>query len=146
MRTPWCRWAGRGILLLLIAGCGSSESSEPPCPEPTFTSLHERVFSDERCAREGCHAGTRPKGGLDQTVAKDALHQALLSEGTHDGIAKVDFPNRVVPNAPDQSFLWLKVSMADPPGNGGRMPLNASLRQCDLDALETWIERGAQND
>lgn len=140
------------LLIALSAGCSGGDDGNNgnndagmmnDCLEPTFTSIHG-LFSSETCAGEGCHDAETMGGGQDYTLGKAAVYSTMLMATVND-IGAQDYPNRVVPNEPDMSFLWIKLTRDDAPL--GRMPLAmAPLAQCDLDAIRTWIENGAAND
>jgi hypothetical protein len=54
--------------------------------------------------------------------------------------------DRIEPNDPAASYLYLKVT-GDPSIAGSRMPLGGPpLSQALIDLLRDWIERGAPND
>jgi hypothetical protein len=132
------------VLLAACSGSGGDDETMVPCVEPTFTSIHgERLSSPDFCASAGCHDASGA-GGQSYSAGKDAAHAALLSDTIHP-VGRTTWPKRAVAGQPDQSFLYVKLSSADPPGD--RMPLGRPpLPQCDLDAIETWIGNGAMND
>jgi hypothetical protein len=47
----------------------------------------------------------------------------------------------ITPNAPDQSYLFLRVQGVNTP----QMPLGGALPQSAIDAIETSVRQGAQN-
>ena len=104
----------------------------------TFTMVQEQIFNVS-CARSGCLGNGSAAAGLqvDEGLAYDVI---------------VDVPSvvqpqldRIEPNDPDASYLWLKV-IDDPSIEGARMPPSGSaLDQDRLDLLRGWIEAGAPN-
>lgn len=90
------------------------------------------------CAR--CHdpASTNPIG-----VQLSGLDLSSLSAAMQGGVRSGT--NIVVPEAPCQSILYLKV-LAGPPF-GGRMPLDGPpfLSTREIDLVHDWIAEGARN-
>ena len=132
------------LLFLALSCCGDDDPEPPPCLTPTFTSIYtERLSKPEFCAADGCH-NTGNAGGQNYTAAKDAVRTTLLADTIHP-VGRTTWPKRVVPGEPDSSFLLVKLSDPDPPGD--RMPLGRPmLQQCDLDAIRSWITNGALDD
>lgn len=125
-------------------GGALTDAGVVPCLESNFTSIQQGLLSTNRCATAGCHA-TNGQGGLTLSGSKTEVHAALVNAATMNGSASATYPNRVAPNQPDQSFLYIKVT--DPNTPGGIMPpIGDRLRQCDVDALRAWITAGAAND
>jgi hypothetical protein len=145
-------------LLALVCACGNDNggaaadagASDTPggcAVEANLTSLHANLFSTTRCAIPGCHASSNPGGSLNFSANKDAVHQALLEGGTFNTAAQGQFPDRVVMNDPDMSYLYEKVSKTSPVGGmSGRMPPGLPLQDCEIQAIRGWIEAGAPND
>jgi hypothetical protein len=131
--------------LLETACSGEADDDEAaPCITATLTSIYaDRLSRPELCAAPACH-DTSNAGGQSYTVAKDAVRTMLLADTLHP-VGKATWPKRVVPGQPDDSFLLVKLTAPDPPGD--RMPLGRpALQQCDLDAIRTWITGGALDD
>lgn len=115
--------------------------------EATFTSIHDTLLSTSRCALSGCHAGQNAGGDLDFEMGKQAVYDALLTGGTANANANADYPNRVVADDPATSYFFLKVSEVMPPGGmSGRMPPGPPLDDCQIQAIQDWIQGGAPND
>lgn len=155
-------------LALGVTSCGNDDGGPIPDAGPadagactplptTYSAVHEQILSTASCARSGCHdTATVASGGgngLDLSLDKAAVLEALLVTGTNAVDVKADLPHRVVASDLTNSFLWRKVHDDDPPGFGARMPLGCSARfpgscltQCQLDALEGWISAGAMDD
>ncbi len=107
---------------------------------PTFSSIRSRVLASASCAVAGCHA-TPGQAGLSFDVSPDVVYQSLVGTPSHTSALK-----RVVPSAPDESFLFLKVSEDTPP-TGTRMPSGAKpLSACETGAIRAWIAAGASKD
>jgi hypothetical protein len=117
--------------------------------EPTFTSLHDNLFSTSSCTGAGCH-NSMQAGGLDLTGGKAAVLAELTQESTAE--AGTGMPNRVLEMDSMNSFLYRKLTDDDPPGAASRMPLGCNfiqppncLPQCEVDAVRDWIEAGAMD-
>jgi hypothetical protein len=141
-------------LLALLSACGNDNggSANPDtgpmgcAVEPTFSSLHDELFSTNRCAIAGCHASSSPQGNLDFQAGKAGVRAALLG-GTFNPDAAGQFPNRVEMSDADASFLYEKVSKTVPVGGGsGRMPPGIPLMECEIEAIREWIDAGAPDD
>src|SRR5436305_11044376 len=94
-------WLGLGCpcVLLAVACCLHSEAQAPAQPPQHFDKKIAPLLAN-RCL--DCHAGARPRGGLDLTSRKTAL------EGGDSGAV-------LVPGDAARSLLWKHV-------NTGKMP------------------------
>lgn len=152
MRTFRIAWT---ISAVLAAGCGNDDGGpinrtdagpQPdtgvPCMvEPTYASIHDALLSTTTCAALGCH-GDSPQGGLSLDMGPNAVFTELTEEDVAHPDAQAT--RRVVPGDAASSFLFLKVAEENPQG-GSRMPLGTrdGLPQCEIDAIEAWINAGA---
>ncbi len=116
---------------------------------PSFAKLHATVLA-QRCA--GCHkpgpSGESPPADLDLSTASSAC-RALVSAPSCLFPAR----QRVVPEDPDASFLWAKLTgegLGDVPdgpcrgqGNSRMPPVGVPLDQATLDTVRLWIAGGA---
>ncbi len=128
-------------------GCGElrspTEPGNPPGPpvdpSATFTRVQSKVFTTS-CAFSGCHGSAGTQAGLNLTAG--AAYANLVNVPSTE-IASID---RVEPEAPDQSYLYMKVTGA--PGIiGSRMPLGLpELTSDQTELIRNWILRGAPND
>lgn len=106
--------------------------------QANFDSIHDNLLSQSRCANDGCH-GTNGSGGLRLDEGVEAAFTALMQSSVNTQATQ---PNRVVANAANQSWFYLKLSDPDVPG--GLMPLGQSqIPTCEIEAVETWINNGA---
>src|SRR5688572_22500242 len=87
---------------------GPKDTGSLPCLQANFTSIYGRLSSD-KCATVGCHDAASNSGGQNYALGKDAVHMTLLGD-TVNAVGATMYPKRVVPNQPDMSFLWIKVS------------------------------------
>jgi predicted CxxxxCH...CXXCH cytochrome family protein len=140
-------------------GCGS------PAPGPnSFTNVYSTVIAPN-CTNVYCHDNGVPVtvGGLDmsnQVIAYWSLVNHVL-EGPSCGNTIAQ--RRVIPSQPENSLLYLKVSMGNPPC-GVQMPADPvalwpsgpgapsavfsgkALSSDDQRLIYNWIKEGAQND
>ena len=136
-------WAVLAVAAGAVAGCGNDDGGPVGdglgCSiEPNFVSIHTDLLTTDRCATSGCH-GASMAGNLSLSGDLDAVFTELLTEEvTHPDAVQT---RRVVPEAPENSFLFVKIADVDPPGD--RMPLGGELRPCEIDVIRTWIEAGA---
>jgi len=126
------------------AGCSYSADPEnldlgSDSDELTWTGKVSSIL-ETNCG--GCHDAETPSAGLP-LVGDDAYDALFLaSEGS-------TLP-RVTANDPAASYLWLKLTNAAEI-DGSPMPTSPltgwrPLSNVDLDAIRTWIERGAPRD
>jgi hypothetical protein len=123
---------------------GSDAWSTPDAPTfpLTFTAFISPMLIN---ACGGCHfdGGTlAPKGGFGISYAKI---MATVS-GTTSGCPNLDATKkRVVPGKPDNSLIYIKVSVANLPGScGGHMPYMGTNMSAENQAsLKAWILAGA---
>lgn len=140
-----------GIILFMamIAACGGGSSSDDDDGgnddnggiEPTLSSIQENIFTPT-CARSGCHSAASASNGL--SLADGDSFSELV------GVASSDVPtmDRVEAGDPDNSYLIHKLrgTQATVGGGGSDMPQGASaLSDEEIEAIEEWIENGAEN-
>jgi hypothetical protein len=95
---------------------------------------------DASCTSAGCHAGVKPKDGLDLDAAKAYAELVDVAASQCGGKRKL-----VVPGSPSTSYLLQKLLNIDI-CSGSQMPkAGQSLPQADLDAISSWICSGAPN-
>jgi hypothetical protein len=128
--------------LLLIAGCDPT-SYPDTAPPPTFTSLQTNILS-VTCNGGGCHSGTQPAALLD--LSSGNAYTSLLTHRIENDTGRKYFPARVVPGAPNTSFLMAKLDGHLTPDEGDQMPQRLHpLPQDQIDSVRKWIQGGAQN-
>jgi hypothetical protein len=119
--------------------------------EASFTSIHTNLLSTGLCATAGCHneaAINGVAGNLILSGAKDIAYNELTMESTFDPAAGV--PSRVKANEAAMSYLLLKLK-PNPPSML-RMPQGCDIGgvdrcrpECEIKAVEDWINAGAMN-
>ena len=138
------RWPIRATTLVIgvavslaVSGC-SDHGTEPtgggtsPLPSVSFAADLQPVF-DTNCV--GCH-GVGGNGGLDVRPCQ--------AWGNLVGVASTGYAQqRVVPNNPALSLLYLKLSGAA--GVNDRMPLGGTLSPAEIEDFRIWILEGALN-
>jgi hypothetical protein len=147
------------LSLTLLIACGSGEDREggaagmgagmPVAPgSATFSAIYAEIIVAKGCSSGSfCHGG--PGGGLtmsEQQAAYDGLVGARAMGGSPMPPHCRDLGlMRVVPGAPEQSLLVLKIEGRQPCGMP--MPPNPPLLDpADVTRIRTWIANGAAND
>ena len=117
----------------------STTTSTLPEPAATWDDVRA-IFGAAGCAVSGCHGSSNPSGGLGNLTNENTGYNELLNEDVFCGGSS--YGSRVVPGAPDSSFLVAKIEgFYD---CGSPMPLVGSLSPDDIDAIRSWILDGAQ--
>jgi mono/diheme cytochrome c family protein len=137
------RYPIAGLLLFLLAGCGTVKSPTEPPPSGggtafTFTQIQTQIFTPV-CAKAGCHAAGSAPSGL--------VLEAGQSYGDLVGHASSENSSlaRVSPGNPDRSYIILKLR-GDPSITGERMPLGGPYLTADeIAGIAEWIRAGAPN-
>jgi hypothetical protein len=129
-----------GALLLLsmtFVAC-QHETLAPVQPpqgiQPTLSSIQANVFTP-KCATAGCHV---PGGTGPMSLQNGVSYTTLVNVNSAYGRL------RVKPNDAANSVLYLKVTGAAGVGPlmpSGRPPLTSD----EINAIQTWINNGAQN-
>jgi hypothetical protein len=103
-----------------------------------FAEVYDSVLTKYGCAESYCHGWAGP----DYRARRDAMYADLIDKPASRSCTGGFL--RVVPGSPEESLLYLKVSMDVPPC-GTRMPFGAThpLPAADIDLIRTWIQGGA---
>ena len=141
--------ARRTIVMCLVlfslgtVGCDTSNSSsEWEEEEVTFSQVQGLLIS-RGCAEGACHSGSDPAGSLE--LESDAAYEALVGQPClMPGAAELGM-NLVTPGEPDQSFLYLKLTMDHADETFGLpMPMYGDgLSVDETELVRRWIEDGA---
>jgi hypothetical protein len=120
------------------ASASSSEAGGSLAFEPKLSAIQTGLF-DKRCVTD-CHEATSPASGL--SLAPGRSYKELLNQASQQLGTAV----RVVSGDPDRSYLVKKLEGSK--GIVGEvMPRLAPERpQAEIDAVRSWIKRGARND
>jgi len=130
------------LLLFTIYGCSDDGGTVAPLPDK-FSDIQTRVLTPS-CANSSCHGGSSPKALLDLTAGNS--YNELLGSKIQNTAAESRYPGLVVPGKPDSSFLYIKVR-GPRSDEGSQMPERLSaLPAAEIEAIRSWIQRGAPND
>jgi len=137
-------------LSVIALGCSSSTPATPTSTTPppaTFTQVYTEVIT-QRCVP--CHTTSNGDGvrfgKLDMT-SQSAAYANLVNSKSAGESCGAKGGTRVTPGKPDDSVMYLKVSLDDPTPCGEKMPLGGpALTQAQADLIEGWITAGAKND
>lgn len=137
--------ASTAVLLigsLVFQSCSQSSPSEPVLSDK-FSDIQKRLITPT-CGVSGCHGGDFPSALLDLTA--DSAYKSLMTHEIQNSVAIEKYRALVVPGKPDSSFLYIKITNPVA-GEGDRMPQRLDkLPQNEIDAIRSWISRGAPND
>lgn len=131
-------------LAMLFAGCGGSTDPLPILSDKFFA-IQKQTLS-QTCASGSCH-GDGTKGPFLWLTPDSAYNQLLFSHPIENDEGAKKYKALVVPFKPDSSFLVVKITNPTPL-EGALMPNNNTgrLPQNQIDAIISWIKRGAPND
>ncbi|MCB9596493.1 MAG: hypothetical protein H6719_27465 [Sandaracinaceae bacterium] len=132
---------------------GETHSTIETTPvEPRWSEIYPRII-ERSCAFSDCHDAATAAGALDMSTSAVAL--AALRSGARGRLCGDSGAQRVVPGEPiddenpAQSLLILKLRGSGPAGRvcGSRMPMAGNyLSEARVEAIETWIRNGANDD
>jgi hypothetical protein len=109
---------------------GDGDGDDPNCT-PELEALRSEIFTPS-CALASCHSSADAAGGLDFEASDLEAELVGAPSGTCDGWI------RVVPGAPDESLLYLKI--AGPAPCGTLMPAPDGLPPDQVACVRSWIE------
>jgi hypothetical protein len=102
-----------------------------------FSTQIQPIF-DRNCALSGCHASDTASGGMILDAGKSYSNIVNVPS------TEVAPENRVQPGDSAHSYLYEKISQAQPT-SGSQMPLGSDPLPADQMALiKTWIDQGAK--
>lgn len=121
---------------------GGSSGAETGTGAPSFTEVYETVIVGQGCTAGYCHGGMA--GGLEMTDEATSYANLVEVDAT---TAVCGLMQRVVPGAPEQSILWMRVRpAAEDMGMGcaPKMPQGSmGLADAEAQLVEEWIAGGA---
>jgi len=130
------------LAVFSFLGCSDNGGTSTPLDDK-FSAIQARVLTPS-CANSSCHGGSSPKALLDLTAGNS--YNELLGSSIQNTAAKNRYPGLVVPGKPDSSFLYIKVK-GPRSDEGAQMPERLSaLPAAEIEAIRSWIQRGAPND
>ena len=106
----------------------------------TFSHIYEHAF---KTCRTQCHLMGY---SMLNMATRESAYAALVDQASNPGnmsCAPLGL-KRVVPGAPEQSLLYLKLDILPPCGQ--QMPPGGLLKQELRDEVRAWIENGAKDD
>ena len=130
--------------LLFLASCGNSGTTTPPVVlSDKFADIQKQTLNGS-CARSSCHVGSSPKALLNLEMGK--AYSQLMNNPIQNDAALKRYSRLVVPFKPDSSFLYIKLT--NPKADEGElMPQRlGTLSKEEIEAIKSWITRGAPND
>ncbi len=138
------------VIFLLVAGCTYNVQPLQPLSDK-FYDIQQRTLN-KSCAYSGCHYGDYsdinfPKAYL-ALQPDSAYNQLLYNHKIQDHTVAQQFKALVVPGDPDGSYLVYKLKLsASSSLYGDPMPSRqGALPQNEIDAIVSWIKRGAPCD
>ena len=116
-----------------------------PVDSNTFTGLHTYIFSS-RCNQPACHDGTFEPDFRTVQSAYNSLVEHPITKNYNPGVdGKNPLPYRVTPGSLDESMIWQRLTLHEPP-NFERMPSSGNpLPDNLLNLIENWIKDGAKD-
>lgn len=106
-----------------------------------FATIETQIFG-KQCAFSGCHGLNDPQGDL--VLEGEEVWESLVDVPAATSSAAFSGKRRVVPGAPDTSFLMDKILGKLSPGEGAPMPLNTTpLSNDEITLIRKWISAGA---
>jgi hypothetical protein len=133
------------------SAAGAAGSADPVPGSPTFSAIFQDIIVGTGCnGGAACHAGM---AGGNLTMRKQADTYSALVNMKGMGMTATSPATkcmdsglvRVVPNDPDKSLLYQKLSAAMAPC-GQSMPPGGALNPAQIMQVRTWIMNGAKND
>jgi hypothetical protein len=119
-----------------ICACGPrGQRPTTTLPAVSFSGRLQPLFTT-KCATSTCHGGPNPQQDLDLRAGQ--AHRELVNVDSTECPMK-----RVLPGAPDLSYLMFKLAGGGPCFLGTRMPPAATMSEKDREAIESWIAAGA---
>jgi hypothetical protein len=143
---------GDVVSLLSLASRERVDAEPEPEPEPTpgggptpiggeLLAIRDEVFA-LRCAQTSCHSDATRAGGL--VLNGDDVYDQLVGVAAQNPAAREAGALRVVPGAPEASFLVRKLTGDLAPDEGVSMPFGgAPIPTEEIERIRAWIADGA---
>jgi hypothetical protein len=141
-----------GVTAIVASGCGSDSADQqnPPADAAAqdastlnFARITREVISKTNCGGVLCHEGTAAGFKLG---TNDQLYPTLINTAASGPECAAGGMIRVVPNDPNNSLLYLKISATAPPCGDPMPEMDSRLAQDKIDLVRSWIEAGAPKD
>ena len=134
-------------IVVFIIGCTYSVQPLPPLSDK-FYDIQRRTFNNSCIG--ACHGGNiNDASALLSLDSGVSYNQLLFDHKIQSDVAASQFKALVVPGDPDGSYLVFKMKLTQLDNTyGSPMPplTSAPLRQNEIDAIISWIKRGAPRD
>lgn len=124
----------------------NTDTTEEMQPDSnTFLGLHSYIFSSS-CNQPACHDGTfEPDFRTVQSAYNSLVYHPVSKNYDLATDGRNPLPYRVAPRDLDQSMMWDRLTMHNPP-NFEQMPSSGNaLSQEKIDLIEAWISNGARD-
>ena len=131
------------MILGLLVGCEAHEEEVSAAATPPTFSEISGLLIERGCAESNCHQGAEAKAGLN--LEAEFAFDALVNQPcSMPGAVELGL-NLVTPGEPDDSFLYVKVTLEEDHSLLGRpMPITGKgLSVEDTELIRRWIEAGA---
>jgi hypothetical protein len=123
----------------LSAGIATPTTSTTIPTAVSFSADVQPIFT-MNCALPGCHTGATPAAGQD--LSEGSAYASIVN------VTSGECPSfkRVLPGAPDMSYLVFKIRGSGPCFSGGQMPFGRTpLSSAARRTIVAWIGEGAAN-
>jgi hypothetical protein len=130
------------LALSFLSGCAGNGPAPSGAGSSSFDQIQQAIFTPH-CLSGGCHNGTDRAGNL--VLAAGSSYANLVNVAPFNTAAQAMGLLRVVPGQPDQSFLYIKLTLPGAGALGSPMPLIGSLSAADIEQVRLWIMDGAPN-
>jgi hypothetical protein len=132
------------FLIVMFAGC---VYDYPVLPDK-FSAIQKQTF--DRACTGSCHAGSLSSTNGFLLLNQDSAYSQLFYTHIRQNTVRIlQYPALVVPFHPDSSYLIFKLTLPENNDSDGYyMPNNNTghIPQNEIDAIISWIKRGAPND
>jgi len=136
-----CRRVIAALTLSVAAvGCG-------PAEPPGFQQISQTILSPS-CATSACHARPDRLAGAGLVLETDVAWANMVDKPVQSGAWPIKLARlmRVAPGDPDASALMLTLRPTAELSEDLHMPPIRPLPDDQVEAIRSWIERGAPND